>query len=85
VQKKRLTMRSMIATVCVLAATTTQVWAAAMTRESDISSIRLGQRIYVDDATCPTGQIKEITGKTLTVKGVSAVKRCVPRKDAHPN
>ncbi|MBY0380325.1 MAG: hypothetical protein K2W78_00160 [Xanthobacteraceae bacterium] len=75
----------MTATVCVLAVTATQVCAAAVTRESDISSIRLGQRIYVDDATCPTGQIKEITGKTLTVKGVSAVKRCVPRKDARPN
>jgi hypothetical protein len=78
-------MRMMIAAICALAMTTSQVAASALMRESQITSLRLGQRVYVDDATCPNGQIKEVTGKTLTTKGVSTVKRCVARKDAHPN
>jgi len=80
-----LAMRSIFAAICLISMTSAHVFAASVTRESDITSIRLGQRVYVDDATCPTGQIKEITGKTLTAKGVSSVKRCVARKDAHPN
>lgn len=78
-------MRLTIMAICVLAISVSQAAAAAFMRESDIPGLRLGQRVYVDDATCPTGQIKEITGKKLTASGVSAVKRCVARKDAHPN
>lgn len=80
-------MRLTIMAICVLAISVSQVAvaAAAFVRESDVPALRLGQRVYVDDATCPTGQIKEITGKKLTASGVSAVKRCVARKDAHPN
>jgi hypothetical protein len=59
--------------------------ATTVTRESDLTGIRLGQRLYVDDATCPTGQIKEITGKTLTAKGIISSKKCVPRKSERPN
>lgn len=49
-------------------------------REQDIGQIRLGQRIQVDDGSCPTGQIKEITGTNLTAGGgVSRISKCVPR------
>lgn len=48
-------------------------------REQDIVGLRLGQRIQVDDGSCPTGQIKEVQGTTLTTSGVTRVSKCVPR------
>ena len=48
-------------------------------REQDIPEVRLGQRVQVDDGSCPTGQIKEILGTTLTTAGVTRVSKCVPR------
>ena len=48
-------------------------------REQDIPEVRLGQRVQVDDGSCPTGQIKEILGTTLTAAGVTRVSKCVPR------
>ncbi|MBB5046421.1 uncharacterized protein (DUF2342 family) [Rhodopseudomonas rhenobacensis] len=48
-------------------------------REQDIIELRLGQRIQVDDGSCPTGQIKEILGATLTASGVTRTRSCVPR------
>jgi hypothetical protein len=49
-------------------------------REEDIIDLRLGQRVWVDDGSCPTGQIKEVMGATLaTGGGVARVKKCVPR------
>lgn len=49
-------------------------------RESDIAGLRLGQRVYVDDGSCPAGQIKEITGMQLSATGVLSVRKCVDRK-----
>jgi hypothetical protein len=49
-------------------------------RESDIQNLRLGQRVYVDDGSCPAGQIKEITGMKLTAGGVASVRKCSDRK-----
>jgi hypothetical protein len=48
-------------------------------REQDVPDVRLGQRVQVDDGSCPAGQIKEISGTTLTTAGVTRVKKCVPR------
>ena len=48
-------------------------------REQDVPDVRLGQKVQVDDGSCPTGQIKEITGTTLTTTGVTRVSKCVPR------
>ncbi len=51
-----------------------------VSREDDIVGLRLGQRIWVDDGSCPTGQIKEVMGTTLASNGsVARVKKCVPR------
>ncbi|OYU90977.1 MAG: hypothetical protein CFE29_09185 [Bradyrhizobiaceae bacterium PARB1] len=51
-----------------------------VSREADIVDLRLGQRIWVDDGSCPTGQIKEVMGATLAAGGgVARVKKCVPR------
>lgn len=82
---KRYTMRAVLLAAATLLAATMPVQAGAYTRESDVTSIRLGQRVYVDDATCPTGKIKEITGQKLGPKGILTLKKCVPRKGARPN
>lgn len=50
-----------------------------VSREQDIIGLRLGQRIQVDDGSCPTGQIKEVSGTTLSTSGVTRVRKCVPR------
>jgi hypothetical protein len=49
-------------------------------RETDISNLRLGQKIYVDDGSCPAGQIKEVAGMRLSEAGVEASRKCVDRK-----
>jgi hypothetical protein len=48
-------------------------------REQDIPELRLGQRIMVDDGSCPAGQIKQVNGAKLTAAGVARVHKCVPR------
>ena len=48
-------------------------------REQDISDLRLGQRVQVDDGACPAGQIKEILGTKLGPTGVIRSAKCVPR------
>jgi len=75
----------LIFTMLALAASALPASAQIVSRESDVTSIRLGQRILVDDGSCKTGEIKQITGTRLTPQGVSTVKQCVPRKGARPN
>jgi hypothetical protein len=48
-------------------------------REQDITDLRLGQRILVDDGTCPAGQIKEVRGAKMTSTGITRTRSCVPR------
>jgi hypothetical protein len=55
------------------------VMAQQVAREQDIADLRLGQRVMVDDGSCPAGQIKEVTGVKLTTTGVSRARKCVPR------
>ncbi|UZE47247.1 DUF6719 family protein [Rhodopseudomonas sp. P2A-2r] len=69
----------------VLLAMTIPASAEQYARESDIPELRLGQRIQVDDGTCPTGQIKEVTGTNLTAGGVNRVRKCVPRLGTKKN
>jgi len=54
----------------------------AFPREQDIPEVRLGQRVMVDDGSCPAGQLKEITGAKLTATGVTRTRKCVPRPGA---
>jgi len=53
--------------------------AEQVTNERDIVGLRLGQRIQVDDGTCPAGQIKEVTGARLSSAGVIRSVTCVLR------
>jgi hypothetical protein len=48
-------------------------------REQDIVGLRLGQRVMVDDGSCPQGQIKEVHGAKMTDSGVVMSRKCVPR------
>jgi hypothetical protein len=48
-------------------------------REQDIVGLRLGQRVMVDDGTCPAGQVKQVSGAKMTSTGVLPARKCVPR------
>ncbi len=63
--------------LCLLA---TPALAQQVSRERDIPNLRLGQRIFVDDGSCPTGQIKEVLGSQMTTTGVLRTRKCVPRR-----
>jgi hypothetical protein len=62
-----------------LAALSTSAKADWVAREQDIVNLRLGQRIQVDDGTCPAGQIKEVSGARMSANGIVRAVRCVPR------
>jgi hypothetical protein len=53
--------------------------AHTVSREQDIVDLRLGQRVMVDDGSCPTGQIKEVQGSQMTTSGVLRTRKCIPR------
>jgi hypothetical protein len=53
--------------------------AQPVSREQDVGELRLGQRIKVDDGTCPAGQIKEISGTRMTSGGIVRSQKCIPR------
>ncbi|MET4799293.1 DUF6719 family protein [Bradyrhizobium sp. LB11.1] len=53
--------------------------AGTVGREQDIVDLRLGQRVMVDDGTCPAGQVKEVRGSKMTDKGVVRTATCVAR------
>jgi hypothetical protein len=52
---------------------------ATVAREQDIVGLRLGQRIKVDDGSCPAGQIKEVSGTKMSETGIVAARKCIPR------
>jgi hypothetical protein len=62
-----------------LSALATPAVAEQVAREQDIVNLRLGQRILVDDGSCPAGQIKEVSGSKMTANGVARVHKCIAR------
>jgi hypothetical protein len=62
-----------------LLAPATPTLAQPVSREQDIGDLRLGQRIKVDDGSCPAGQIKEISGTRMTSTGIVRAQKCIPR------
>ena len=62
--------------LCLIA---TAAFAQAFSREQDVPDLRLGQRVLVDDGSCPTGQIKEIQGAQMTTSGVLRTRKCIAR------
>jgi hypothetical protein len=82
-QPLRTTMIGLGLTGAMLALTvSTAARAEQVASERDIVNLRLGQRIFVDDGTCPTGQIKEVTGAQLSSAGVVRRIVCVSRQSA---
>ncbi|WP_249136617.1 DUF6719 family protein [Bradyrhizobium tropiciagri] len=53
--------------------------AQTVMREADIVDLRVGQRVMVDDGSCPAGQIKQVVGAKLSQNGVVRTHSCVPR------
>lgn len=53
--------------------------ATVFSREQDIVDLRLGQRVRVDDGSCPAGQVKEVSGAKMSETGVIRARKCVPR------
>ena len=72
--------RTLLLAVVLSLAATASARADIVGREADITTLRLGQKIYVDDGSCPSGQIKEVSGLRLTAAGVEASRKCVDRK-----
>lgn len=57
----------------------TAATAQTFSREQDIPDLRLGQRVMVDDGSCPTGQIKEVMGSQMSETGVVRTRKCIQR------
>jgi phosphosulfolactate phosphohydrolase-like enzyme len=57
----------------------TSAFAEQVAREQDIVNLRLGQRILVDDGSCPAGQIKQVLGAQMKADGVVRVSQCIAR------
>ena len=57
----------------------TSAIAQQFSREQDIPDLRLGQRVMVDDGSCPAGQIKEVMGSQMTTSGVLRTRKCIQR------
>lgn len=75
-----LSPRALILGAIALLALTATARADIVGRETDITDLRLGQKVYVDDGSCPAGQIKEVSGMRLGATGVERAKKCVDRK-----
>jgi hypothetical protein len=72
-------VRSSIAAFVLLALTAPALAQQTVMREADIPDLRLGQRVQVDDGSCPAGQIKEVQGAQMTTTGVVRTRKCIPR------
>ena len=57
--------------------------AQAVSHERDIVDLRVGQRVLVDDGSCPAGKIKQVTGSQLNQNGVVRTVTCVARFARH--
>jgi hypothetical protein len=62
-----------------LASTSSVMAQQQVAREQDIVNLRLGQRIKVDDGTCPAGQIKQVSGTKMISTGIIRASKCIPR------
>lgn len=72
-------LRAACCSLLIATAAASTARAGSVGREQDIVDLKLGQRVLVDDGTCPAGQVKEVRGAKMTDKGVSRTSSCVPR------
>ena len=77
-------MRCLRAYCIVAAAAIAALWAAqasatiTVSKEPPSGGLRYGQRLLVDDGSCPAGQIKELVGGN-SANGVKLLRRCIKR------
>lgn len=76
---RRTLPRLLVAALGAVVVFTTAVRAQYIGREQDIPDLRLGQRVLIDDGTCPAGQVKEVSGAKMSSTGVERARKCVPR------
>ena len=76
---KVMTASSILLGGLALAALATSAMAEQASREQDIVDLRLGQRILVDDGSCPPGEIKQVSGARMTATGILRLRKCIPR------
>ena len=69
----------LIVLAVMLATTAARALGQQVGREQEITDLRLGQRMLVDDGSCPAGQIKEVSGAKMTPAGVVRTRKCIPR------
>jgi hypothetical protein len=66
------------------ASAATTVLAQTLKREPPMGQLREGQRVLVDDGSCPSGQIKEVMGgnhvKVGGTKQIERSRRCISRR-----
>lgn len=75
----RMGVVALVSAVALLAIAHSAAAEPAFMRERDIVDLRVGQRVFVDDGSCPAGQIKQIIGSKLSQNGVERTRSCVPR------
>ncbi len=75
-----ITIRTLLLCAILIGVALPPALAQQFSREQDIGELRLGQRVLVDDGTCPAGQVKEVLGARMTANGVVRTSRCVPRQ-----
>jgi uncharacterized protein DUF6719 len=72
--------RIVVCGVVLLGLTAVPLFAQQVSREQDIVGLRLGQRVLVDDGTCPAGQVKEVSGAQMTPAGIARTSKCIARQ-----
>jgi hypothetical protein len=73
-------LRIVICSGVLLGLTAVPLAAQQFSREQDIVGLRLGQRVMVDDGTCPAGQVKEVLGAQMTPAGIARTSKCIARQ-----
>jgi Family of unknown function (DUF6719) len=62
----------------------TPVAAQTLRNEPPMGGLKRGQRVLVDDGSCPKGQIKEVIGgdhiKAGGTKNIQRTRRCIPKR-----
>jgi len=77
---RKINCRLILLSALLLSGSAAQAMMDQVGREQDIVDLRLGQRVQVDDGTCPQGQIKEVSGAKMGPNGIERARKCIPRK-----
>jgi hypothetical protein len=79
ISRTKLLLALLIGSLAVPALVRVAIAEQVVARQQDIGNLRLGQRIRVDDGTCTSGQIKEVSGAKMVQGHIVGVAKCVPR------